>query len=335
MRPGLDKPGALPLLVLIVFSLLTLAPSLSSIYKFADLVYYYPGARTSIRSGGSPWRGRANGLTTAEVPLIKDSVAEGPSEAPTVDHHKSWILAAQHRQRLYRPSRSSRTGNLGAQTVPSEIAPVENKGRLSSASAESSFMFTRRARAFRTYFAQHLDDCQFFASFSTRSLPAKTMMNFFPTPASQNRSPLPTSVDDNHSNNIPPSNDNETTSSYSAARDSGLQFPLYHAWQQVCHAASGFWELTKESRYIYALLAWIRSCSEYAESLFVSEDTAAMEGQNKGISTATDDPNLSETPTSAAIANDQSTDAAGRHTSELRGSCMAVVVGLVVGIMWF
>lgn len=48
MRPGLDKPGALPLLALIVFSLLTLAPSLSSIYniKFADFGYFTGGARS-------------------------------------------------------------------------------------------------------------------------------------------------------------------------------------------------------------------------------------------------------------------------------------------------
>lgn len=41
MRPGLGKPGALPLLALVVFSLLTLAPSLSSIYNinFADFPY--------------------------------------------------------------------------------------------------------------------------------------------------------------------------------------------------------------------------------------------------------------------------------------------------------
>lgn len=47
MRPGLGKPGALPLLALIVFSLLTLVPSLSSIYniKAADFAYYSTGAR--------------------------------------------------------------------------------------------------------------------------------------------------------------------------------------------------------------------------------------------------------------------------------------------------
>jgi hypothetical protein len=47
MRSGLEKPGALPLLALVVFSLLTLVPSLSSIYnlKLADLNFYPGGAR--------------------------------------------------------------------------------------------------------------------------------------------------------------------------------------------------------------------------------------------------------------------------------------------------
>lgn len=49
MRSGLDKPGALPLLALIVFSLLTLVPSLSSIYniKFADFSHFTGGARST------------------------------------------------------------------------------------------------------------------------------------------------------------------------------------------------------------------------------------------------------------------------------------------------
>jgi len=52
MRPAFHKPGVIPLLALVVFSLLALVPSLPSIYggKFADFSYYYvSGARrTSI-----------------------------------------------------------------------------------------------------------------------------------------------------------------------------------------------------------------------------------------------------------------------------------------------
>jgi hypothetical protein len=47
MWSGLDKPGALPLLILIVFSLLTLVPSLPNLYhsKFADFSFYTGAAR--------------------------------------------------------------------------------------------------------------------------------------------------------------------------------------------------------------------------------------------------------------------------------------------------
>lgn len=55
MRSGLDKPGALPLLALVVFSLLTLVPSLSSIYniKLADFGYLTGGTR-SMSIGPEP-----------------------------------------------------------------------------------------------------------------------------------------------------------------------------------------------------------------------------------------------------------------------------------------
>lgn len=55
MRSGLDKPGALPLLALMVFSLLTLVPSLSSIYniKLTDFGYLTGGAR-SMSIGPEP-----------------------------------------------------------------------------------------------------------------------------------------------------------------------------------------------------------------------------------------------------------------------------------------
>jgi hypothetical protein len=47
MHPGLDKPGALPLLIVVIFSLLTLAPSLSNIYnlKLTDFSFNTHGAR--------------------------------------------------------------------------------------------------------------------------------------------------------------------------------------------------------------------------------------------------------------------------------------------------
>lgn len=99
MRPGLDKPGALPLLVLIVFSLLTLAPSLSSIYKFADLTYYYPGARTSIRPVLFVGQCRANVLT-----LQKSRSSRIPSPNFPQKHLPSTIASHGSRQRNTGPA---------------------------------------------------------------------------------------------------------------------------------------------------------------------------------------------------------------------------------------
>ncbi|KAJ5122453.1 hypothetical protein N7448_003587 [Penicillium atrosanguineum] len=313
MRPGLAKPGALPLLALIIFSLLTLVPSLSSIYniKLADFTFY-AGAR--------------------QVPLIQDSATDVVSEIHPVDPRKSWTLAAQHRPRGNRPSRSSRVGH-GAPTIPSEIAPVENKSRVLH-STESSFKFSRRARAFRTYFIQQLDDYQFLTPFTNRSY-ATENANLPPTLAPSNITPSPTSNLEENPENTPQLS-NESTSSYAAPNaDSRLQFPtLRNIWQQACHSAIALWEITKDSPYNPALHPSTRTVSKYIESVFWSNASASYAVPSMP---QTEKEPAFPTPTqiSEKLPCDQPTDAASHHSPELRGSCMAVVIGLVVGIMWF
>ena len=47
-------------------------------------------------------------------------------------------------------------------------------------------------------------------------------------------------------------------------------------------------------------------------------------------------PPAEQAPPQQKVGAEDSTDAAaGRHSQELHGSCMAVVIGLVAGIMWF
>ncbi|KAJ5677818.1 uncharacterized protein N7477_003451 [Penicillium maclennaniae] len=247
MRPGLAKPGALPLLALIVFSLLTLVPSLSSIYniKLANLAFY-TGAR--------------------QVPLIQDSAAEITSELPPVDPRKSWILAAQSRSRGNRPSRSSRVGH-GAATIPSEVAPAENKSRALHGT-ESSYKFSRRARAFRTYFIQQLDDYQLLTPFTNRSY-ATENANLPPTLAPSNMAPSPTSNLEETPGNTPQLIDESMSSHTPPQADSGLQFPtLRNLWQQACRSVIGLWETTKEWSHNRALHPLIRTGSEYVESIF-------------------------------------------------------------------
>lgn len=267
-----------------------------------------------------------------EVPLIQDSATDIASEVHPVDPRKSWILAAQHRPRGNRPSRSSRVGH-GAPTIPSEIAPVENKSRALHGT-ESSFMFSRKARAFRTYFIQQLDDYQFFTPFTNRSY-ATENANLSPTLAPSNITPSPTSNHEETPENIPRLI-NESTSSYAPSKaDSGLQsLSMRNIWQQACRSAIGLWETTKESPYHPALHPLIRTGSEYIESMFRGTASASHAVPSMP---QTEKASAFPTPTqiSEKLPCDQPTDAASHHSSELRGSYMAVVIGLVVGIMWF
>ncbi|KAJ5370547.1 uncharacterized protein N7496_006639 [Penicillium cataractarum] len=321
MRPGLDKPGALPLLALIVFSLLTLVPSLSSIYniKFADFSYFTGGAR--------------------KLPLIQDGVAAFPPETPPMDPQKSWVMTAQYRTRGNRILRSSRSN--GAPSVPGEVTPVENKSRLSYTAPESSsFMFGRRARAFRTYFIQQLDDYQLFTSFSNRSLPAApTILNPPLTPS--NASPLPTSIDDHRSETTPYPDNNSSPPYTSPREETGLQIPtLCNNWQQVCRRAIGLWEHAKHTASISRVQPLIQLGSKYLESMLTSQNATAEQlatlprSAKDGPHASTGGPGLAAQNQKLQAPSDQPTDAAA-HTAELRGSCMAIVIGLVAGIMWF
>ncbi|KAJ5894030.1 hypothetical protein N7495_005721 [Penicillium taxi] len=309
MRPGLDKPGALPLLALIVFSLLTLVPSLSNIYnlKLADFPFA-SGAR--------------------QVPLIQDNV-DIPSDSLLSDTRKSWYKPALPHPCGNRIPRSSRWGN-GASTIFSETATVANESRSSYAS-ESSFLFSRRARAFRTYFIQQLDGYQLFTHFSSRNVTAKTA-SLDPTITSSTRPPLQTSYNKqpDHASNTPIKSNTSTT------EKSELQVLYqYSAWQQACRAAISLWDIAKDAPYIPALIHG----SNYIESIIhmipqslnlLNTSIPPRPLTNASNSTAV------QTPKSHIVPGEQqSTDAAGRHSPELQGSCMAVVIGLVAGIVWF
>ncbi|KAF3384907.1 hypothetical protein F1880_002377 [Penicillium rolfsii] len=322
MRPGLDKPGALPLLALIVFSLLTLVPSLSSIYnlKLTDFSYFTGGAR--------------------KLPLIQDGVAAFPPNTPPVEPQKSWVMTAQYRTRGSRISRSSRSN--GAPIVSGEVTPVENKSRHSYIAPESSsFTFGRRARAFRTYFIQQLDEYQLFPTFSNRSSSAApTSFNLPITPS--NASPLPTSTDDNPSETTSYP-DNKSASSYTPPQEeTGLWIPTFcNQWQQACRKAIGLWEYAKHTAPVARMQPLIQLGSQYLESMLTPQ--TATEEQSTAPACAARDAllvaNVSsestvQTQKMHTASSDQTTDAAA-HTAELRGSCMAVVIGLVAGIMWF
>ncbi|KAK9852273.1 hypothetical protein MYU51_008695 [Penicillium brevicompactum] len=281
MRSGLHKPGALPLLALVVFSLLTLVPSLSSIYnlKLADFSFYSGAAR--------------------HLPLLQDGVTELPQAHP-FETREPRPLAAPHRSRVNLSPRTARAANPAAISASETV----NKSRIVSP-RESSFSFSRRARAFRSYFIQHLDDYPFLSSFSNRTLaePHSHPLNHF----------LPT---DQHT--IAPQIDE-------------LEHPLTirEIYQQASRYAIDFGKLASARG------------SEYARSIFSTAETPSTSiphptdveldsGSDSGLDTPEQPEQLQKVG-----AEDSSDAAAGRHSQELQGSCMAVVIGLVAGIMWF
>ncbi|CAG8098356.1 unnamed protein product [Penicillium olsonii] len=286
MRSGLDKPGALPLLALVVFSLLTLVPSLSSIYnlKLADFSFYSGTARRMWTPSTVP----ESPLTPAEVPLLQDGVTEINKVHPF--EPQPWPPAAPPRSRV-NLLRTARVGNPAA--ISASETPVVNKSRLSR---ESSLR--RRARAFRSYFIQHLDDYTFLASFSNRSV---VDSNSYPS----NQSSLPTDLISNTHNHTEPLG----------------RLPTL---RDMCQQAYGM--VIDVGRHTF-------HASEYARSMFKTADKSSTLIPHSTELNYTELHPTSEVQTMGA--EDSSDAAAGRHSRELHGSCMAVVIGLVAGIMWF
>jgi len=261
------------------------------------------------------------------VPLIQNSATELTSETYPVDPRKSWILATQHRHRGNRPSRSPRAGH-GAPTFPSEIAPVENESRVSHG-AESSFMFSRRAHAFRTYVIQQLDDYQFLTPFANRSY-ATGNANLHPTLAPSNITPSPTSIHNKSSQHPPQLSSGLNTSYIPSKDDSGLQLrSLRNMWQQACRSANDIWGSTKESSYNSTFHPLVQTGSAYLGSISLGNAAA-----NQATQVDKDSAFPAPTQIPENLPGDLA-DSASHHSRELGGSCMAVVIGLVVGIMWF
>ncbi|OQE94950.1 hypothetical protein PENNAL_c0003G06245 [Penicillium nalgiovense] len=307
MRSGLDKPGALPLLILIAFSLLTLVPSLPNLYhsKFADFSFYTGAAR--------------------QVPLLQDSDTELAPKAPSLNEaRRSWILQSSPLSPGNRPPLTARVANAAA--VPgSETTAVANKSQLSSLTRESSFSFSRRARAFRTYFIQQLDDYPFLTSFSNRSLGADST---HPYPTATLNESLPT-FDNKSSPSI---------LSYNNSSDSidGPLFPfpasLRDMCQQACHVAIDFGKRVGLHGANYAKSIFLPEQIAGALTSLISNPTVPnFVASNQDLFTSSE-----QAPPQQKVGAEDSTDAAaGRHSQELHGSCMAVVIGLVAGIMWF
>lgn len=341
MRPGLGKPGALPLLAMIVFSLLTLVPSLSSIYnlKFADFTYYTASARRMYRIESPPLAIETPELTGRSIlgiPLIQDSLAQVHADTHLTDPPKSWIQAAPSRLQNNRSCRSARIEN-GVSTITTEAAAVDNRNRAPRAATDSSFTFSRRAYALRAYFAQQLDDYRLRASVSNRSIPTDSDLNSHPRSPSRS---IPPSIQDriDESAHIKGLSGSSSTRAHESPQSNSSR---RMTWQRACHSALEFWAIARNSPFTSAIYqANPFGISSLGSILFpghVITGPSNADMRSSEVLSATDNTKSTPAPKDKAHAlpAGQTTDAAGRHSPQLQGSCMAVVIGLVAGIMWF
>lgn len=198
-------------------------------------------------------------------------------------------------------------------------------------------MFSRRARAFRTYLSQRLDNYPFLP-FSNRTLSADTP-DFNPDSTPPNYTPR-TSIHDSDYDQTP----SKSLPESSTSSEDDLELPLSSMrsmWQQVCRSAIEFWSAAKESPYASAIQQALQFGNDYVQSILLPENTPTPswsisghleENFTSGNNTSS---TAAQTDKTRTLPNEQIPDAAGRHSPQLQGSCMAVVIGLVVGVMWF
>ncbi|KAE8371174.1 hypothetical protein BDV26DRAFT_276648 [Aspergillus bertholletiae] len=337
MRSGFHKPGAISFLALLVFSLLSLV-SLAKEWDFYNLRfgcigYYYKDVRQPSRVRDGPIDTRSRIRTTGS-------------------QCKSWAIngyCLSDFDRVHRPRRS----------VPDtprssfEAATVFDTDSIAYLAEETS-NFARGVRAFKSLFIQQMGDRQISNPLSTRNVSpvasassslASNVSNFSAiSPSPTNEALLPRSY-----------NCNVTTTAKEGPAQSP-QYPFSHLrelWQQACHATRAYLGSWTVAHTLRRERLPPGSETMIEETLQLSEQTdqrigertvpkvLPSNGSNAALSTlALTSPQSLTKPTDipdSPIVNDEGPKGVGHgpSTQPARGSCMAIVIGLVVGVMWF
>lgn len=228
-----------------------------------------------------------------------------------------------------------------------EIAPVlPNDHAPTVCPWRNSSTLTRGVRAFTTFFIQQLDDHQLLPSFTTRSVsPVETAQSHPSSNLPNISSSIPSSHDD--SQRIVYTNNYMTSMTNKTDKITESQFCDQHsgAWQQVCHTAITLYDKVKTLSTPYDAIdsRHLPNSSTHALNLPPSDayqgqaqPKAPLPNDESGPTVASYSPKAIPPANAAAVLSGDSQDAGtGRNPKQVRGSCMAIVIGLVVGIMWF
>ncbi|KAL4894062.1 hypothetical protein BDV59DRAFT_176781 [Aspergillus ambiguus] len=331
MRSGLQKPGAIPLLGLLVFLLLSLVPSLAKEWDLYNLQLRYIGyPRHEVR----------------HLPRVKDASTDIRSRLRSpVAPCKSWTLidGSCPFNPLSRPRSAvldtpSRGSFEAASTFDLEINPY---------TTESS-RFTRGVRAVKTFLTKQLDDRPILQPFSTREVPSEGVPAR-PTSIARNASLLPTAASKEPPLPNPWGSDISETTRANTSLPWVLSF--YRAsWQQVCRTGSNYFENITRAVPRRMPLAFSFLRPNPAPQSSSDHPTDAVQQSVPKWPALDDDPAVKPTcsPTLHPVAQvvapktpNQTVTAAEPSTGldqrpeHMRGSCMAIVISLVVGVMWF
>ncbi|KAL3463285.1 hypothetical protein BJX64DRAFT_287537 [Aspergillus heterothallicus] len=370
MRSGLRKPGTVPFLALVLFSLLSLVPTLAKEWDFysAHLTYLglplprYDGlGRYSSSPPSSRVRNASSSLDGPTRPRQRITTTGGSNpckswllgdfysscvdvERREVPPHQSAVMGTPPRSSLFEagmvPGGGDTGGSAAAVTHAAPKAP--------------SSSLTRGVTAFKEFVIRRWDE-------QIQSPPELGVLDSdsdldAPSAAMQQQPAVPVVIVD--SVTAAPAMSKEIGSGYSESSELStadstadsdsflfrLSVFLHETWQLACHTGG------------QSLDSWSRSSTRHNISL-IHEPAATSDEQIRlddirseqsqppirELNHQLNDPAQQEQvplhippPSHPVSTAGQSKDAGFRHDSQhMRGSSMAIVIGLVVGIMWF
>ncbi|KAE8145768.1 hypothetical protein BDV25DRAFT_62280 [Aspergillus avenaceus] len=330
MRSGFQKPGAIPFLALLLFSLLSLVPSLAKEWDFYNIPFGYIGSyHKDVRQ---PSR-------------IRDGAVDARSRIrATGSQCKSWGVSGYCLSDFGRIPRPQRAISDTPPRSSFEAATVLNDDPIAF-NVEESSTFHRGVRAFSSFFFQQPgNSASQFPSIESATTLETAHASL--TPTASNLSGMPVSPKDEL---LEPKHcsDNYTAlgAGHAVPNPRILFFHLYELWQQVCHAANVYlgnstapYTLWKRSQLVPNMGLFTGKTPQQPRQLASSK---GRPGDNATLSTSS--PTSTQPfvmPTHSPerpLASEGHPKAAGHGSSSepARGSCMAIVIGLVVGVMWF
>ncbi|KKK15555.1 hypothetical protein P175DRAFT_0433286 [Aspergillus ochraceoroseus IBT 24754] len=352
MRSGLQKPGAIPFLALIVFSLLSLVPSLAKEWEIYTFHLGYIGS--SRHDDRQPF------------PRVKNSSTDIRSRLRLNGGHSKFSLF----DGFYPSSYLDRTPSKPQSVIKApprstfEVAPVLDDELIPYSVSESSSL-TRGVSAFKAFVIKQWDDQQILQSFSTETEPFPDPIAISPTLTLTNSSVTLTPIDEEVPA-VSPSNLDSIPPKQQAPMDPfsrRLRLQFRDSWQQVCRvggcfggAFASYFELLRHNRF---LISGPSDSTLGTGEQLDPEDSVVEElpqldkdlanGQLSNNSSAAqsnlppETRNLLPTPTQPTqptallptTAGQSKVGGFGSNSEHMRGSSMAIVIGLVAGIMWF